>query len=92
MGERRMVAENYDSSPLGSDDRSAQPLLNHARGDCHRIQRRPAVGRQGKWLRGGKAGDWLSLAWLPSILRGPRILLRPSSDFCVLDTLFLSLI
>ena len=52
-----MVAENYDSSPLGSDDRSAQRLLNHARGVCHRIQRRPAVGRQGKWPGGGKAGD-----------------------------------
>lgn len=92
MGERRMVAENYDSSPLGRDDRSAQPLLNHARGDCRRIQRRPAVGRQGKWPGGGKAGGWLSLAWLPSTLQGPSILLRPSSDCCVLDTLFLSLI
>lgn len=57
-----MVAENYDSSPLGRDDRSAQLLLNHARGDCRRIQRRPAVGRQGKWPGGGKAGALPGLA------------------------------
>lgn len=70
-----MVAENYDPGTLGRDDRSAQPLLNHARRDCHRVQSRPPAGRQREWPGGWKCGDSRSLAWMASRLRPPAFFL-----------------
>ena len=67
-----MVVENYDPGPLGRVDRSAQPLLNHAHEECHRILSRPLAGRQKQRLGGRKEGT-LS-AWPTSALcSGPPV-------------------
>lgn len=67
-----MVAEKYDPGPLGRDDRSARPLVNHMRRLSLSPERPPAGGREG----GGRAGlASLGRAWIAFTLRPPAFFL-----------------